>query len=64
MKVKDLIKYLQKQDSDSEVGFFDHFGEFNALRDSQIYQRTIRRPGKKNVVVVIIEPPDFGPEPD
>lgn len=65
MKVKALMAYLEGQDPEDDIGFFDHFGEFHKLEDYQIGRRVvdILRKNKKKVVIVI-EPPDFGPEPD
>jgi hypothetical protein len=66
MKVKDLIKYLEEQDPDSKIGFVDHFGEFHPATPYQIRSRDISALNKKNKnrEAIVIEPPDFGPEPD
>lgn len=65
MTVEELIEYLQKQALSEEVGFTDHYGEFHPLKPYQIGRSRKSVKGiQKGKPVIVIEPPDFGPEPD
>lgn len=63
MTAKDLINELKKYPPKTRVGRIGHFGEFHELTLSAV-RTTYEGPDGTGKMVINIEPPDIGPEPD
>jgi hypothetical protein len=61
MTAQELIKFLKQVPPDAKVGRIGHFGEFHDISSYSIRKAYLNNTQE---IVVAIEPPDIGPEPD